>query len=95
MKKTIQTILLIVAMFAVLLGGAYLLSKAAWIDRMGWPSVWLHGAWLVLEGVYLFSKAKRFSGTKFERIGKPVGMVAWLCLGAGLMLDIAAEFAGV
>lgn len=85
---------MLVAFFALLIGGARLLSRASWIGNTEDLSLALHGIFILFYGVYLFSKSKRFENTKFVRVGSIMGSIGLLSLGISLMLDLAMRFAG-
>lgn len=90
-----KLVAMLVAFFALLLGGAWLFSKASWIGRTDDLSLALRGIYILFYGVYLVSKSKRFENTKFVRFGSIMGNIGWISLGISLMLDLAMEFAGV
>lgn len=93
MKNEIKGILQILGVFAVGIGGGWLLSKAEWLPVLQWPALILLTVDLLARIISRISASEKYKDTKFERFGKKCETVhEWLLLPI-FMLIMAAWFA--
>lgn len=100
MKPNIKPWLLVLYLIAMLAGiflAGWLASKLPFLAALEWPELILHGLWLVLMGVYLFTTRKEWAEKhpRGVRIGKRCQTIAVLCLTLSVILQTAFLFAGI
>ena len=104
MKKQLngwQIALLLVGMlaacFAFIFGAGWLLSKAAWLEKLEGVELAAGGLWILLYGMHLLLSAKwiarrvRISG----KLDLFFQLTAWICLTVKMTISTAFLFAGI